>query len=750
VAAVAGIGVAIKAGSDLNEQLNKSEVVFGKASSAVIDFSETTASSLGIAQSEALEAAGNFGTMFDAAGFAGQAAAEMSVEMVKLSADLGSFNNIPVAEALEKIRAGLAGEAEPLRQLGVFLSEARVETEAYTSGIAKQGAELTDAQKIQARYNIIMRDTAKAQGDFARTVGTSLPNQLKVLTAELTDTAATLGTHLLPVALDVVKVIKDLAPVVGIAAKNLGLLLGIALGWGALKFLPALLFNIALGLEAIGAGSIASGLGNVAGGLSAIAGTAAGLGAVAVAAGAVYLAIKILNDEPPTFAEDLGVALADLARDDLPTLSDGLAQMRAKANMAEAGITSFNGAVEAARRHAIKTGDALSKMGKDIRDGIVGELPAIIGTVTTWKDTFTLSPGELVKISASWARIARTIARDLREIAHADLTPSMREAISALPPEMRDAWVRGNAQQRGAIQKSIKDAYNIQDTIKKLAGDALTGGSEIGRALDTGTISGIAAGSNAVAAAARNVVQRAIDAAKAAAGVASPSKRMHELGQDMIRGLIEGLEREAQKAVDAATSVLQRVMDAASSFRGAISGGIAGFGQLSGAFGTAEAPPTPASIGAFAASQAGAASQFAAALDALRRQGASKGLLTQVAGGGAEALPFAQALLQGGPALIQDVNESLKTIAGLAGDTAERLTRSFFGQKIDALKEQVVNEKNILQRIEQELRFLDNRPNIHIVVNGDVSGQELVDKVERELLNKLQRGGAILNGAVRQ
>ena len=246
VAAVAGIGLAIKAGSDLNEQLNKSRVVFGDASKAVIDFSKTAATSLGIAQSEALEAAGNFGSMFDAAGFAGQAAADMSVKMVKLSADLGSFNNIPVAEALEKIRSGLAGEAEPLRQLGVFLSEARVQTEAYASGIAKQGAELTDAEKIQARYNLILQDTTKAQDDFGRTVGESLPNQIKVLKAEVTDVAANLGIVLLPVVLDVAKAFHVIVPVLKFAAENLDLFLFTALGFAAVKFLPGLLNDIAV------------------------------------------------------------------------------------------------------------------------------------------------------------------------------------------------------------------------------------------------------------------------------------------------------------------------------------------------------------------------------------------------------------------------------------------------------------------------------------------------------------------------
>jgi hypothetical protein len=265
VAAVAGIAIAIKAGSDLNEQINKSKVVFGQAAKGVMDFADTAASAFGIAKSEALEAAGNFGQLFQAAGFVDKAAASMSVKMVQLSADLGSFNNIPVAEALEKIRSGLAGEAEPLRQLGVFLSEAAVETEAYASGIAKQGEELTDAQKIQARYNIILDSTTKAQGDFGRTVGESLPNQLKVLKAELTNTAADLGTVLLPIVLEVVKAFKLVVPLLKFAADHLDLIVAALLGFAAVKYVPALLHGIELGLIGItkSAGTSLTAQGNI-------------------------------------------------------------------------------------------------------------------------------------------------------------------------------------------------------------------------------------------------------------------------------------------------------------------------------------------------------------------------------------------------------------------------------------------------------------------------------------------------------
>jgi hypothetical protein len=197
-AAVAGFAVAAKSASDLTEAQNAANVTFGKSVDIVTKFADTAATSAGLARAEALQAAAGFGAMFQTAGIAGQASAQMSVHVAQLAADLGSLRNVDPTEMLERMRAGLAGEAEPLRRFGVFISEARVEAEAYRSGIADVGATLTDAQKIQARYNIILDDTQKAAGDFARTAGSSMANQLRILRAQGINLAASLGTILLP------------------------------------------------------------------------------------------------------------------------------------------------------------------------------------------------------------------------------------------------------------------------------------------------------------------------------------------------------------------------------------------------------------------------------------------------------------------------------------------------------------------------------------------------------------------------
>lgn len=194
----------IEAAGDLGESINKASVTFGRSRKIILAWSKTTARALGTSRREALESASGFGQILKASGFTDKAAAHMSKTMVELAGDLASFHNLDTADALEKIRSGLVGEAEPLRTLGVLLSENAMQEEAYRLGIAKRGETLTEAQKVQARYHLILEQTSDAQGDFARTSG-SMANQQRILSARFEDLSAKLGKKILPLALKLVR-----------------------------------------------------------------------------------------------------------------------------------------------------------------------------------------------------------------------------------------------------------------------------------------------------------------------------------------------------------------------------------------------------------------------------------------------------------------------------------------------------------------------------------------------------------------
>ena len=198
----------VDAASDMAESASKMEVVFGPATDSIAAFTQDAARNLGMSKQAATEAAGTFGNLFTAMGMGQQPAADMSQGVLQLSADLASFNNLEPGIVLEKLRAGLTGEAEPLKSLGIAMTAATVEAKAMEMGLAGTTAELTEGDKIAARYAIIMEQTATAQGDFART-SEGLANSSRIAKAEQADLSAEMGVVLLPVMQTLTSVLRD-------------------------------------------------------------------------------------------------------------------------------------------------------------------------------------------------------------------------------------------------------------------------------------------------------------------------------------------------------------------------------------------------------------------------------------------------------------------------------------------------------------------------------------------------------------
>jgi hypothetical protein len=200
---------ATKFASDANESLNKVTAVFKEQSAAIVEWSQNSAEGFGLAQQQALEAAGTFGNLFTSMGLNREAAAGMAQSLTELAADIASFNNITVDESLEKLRAGLVGEVEPLRTVGVALSAAAVEAFALEQGMAASKAEITEAIKIQARYALILEQTKNQQGDFKNT-SDEVANATRILKAEFIDVASSLGQTFLPLTKQAIAGIRGL------------------------------------------------------------------------------------------------------------------------------------------------------------------------------------------------------------------------------------------------------------------------------------------------------------------------------------------------------------------------------------------------------------------------------------------------------------------------------------------------------------------------------------------------------------
>ena len=194
---------------DAAETRNKFNVIFGDLSDEVRAFANSYADSVGRARIDTEDFLSTISGIFTTVGFAGREAANFSKEITKLTFDLASFFNTTDNEALTALRAGLIGESEPLRRFNVFLSEARLETEALAFGIKKTGKEFSDQEKTFLRYQIIMKDTALAQGDALRTAE-SFANQQKAFSANLKNLGESVGNVVLPPLNSLISVVNDI------------------------------------------------------------------------------------------------------------------------------------------------------------------------------------------------------------------------------------------------------------------------------------------------------------------------------------------------------------------------------------------------------------------------------------------------------------------------------------------------------------------------------------------------------------
>lgn len=186
---------AIQAASDLEEVQNVVDVTFGKSSRQVDEWARNAIKAYGLTETQAKRYASTIGAMMKSMGVSGGAVTEMSEALAGLAADMASFYNLDFDTAFQKIRSGISGETEPLKQLGINLSVANLEAFALSQGLEKSYKQMSASEQTMLRYQYLMVATADAQGDFARTTD-GLANGTRLLSSELETLKTTLGKPL--------------------------------------------------------------------------------------------------------------------------------------------------------------------------------------------------------------------------------------------------------------------------------------------------------------------------------------------------------------------------------------------------------------------------------------------------------------------------------------------------------------------------------------------------------------------------
>ena len=191
------LGNAVAKFNDFYEATDMFTVSMGEMTESANQFINKMESLLGIDPTEAMNNMANVYSMVHSFGMASDKAYTLSQNLTQLGYDLASLKNMNPSETFTKLRSAMAGELEPVLQLGVDISQARLQQELLELGFNKQISTLSQADKATLRYIAIMKQLTYVQGNLGETLS-SPANMIRMLKAQLNNLARDIGSFLYP------------------------------------------------------------------------------------------------------------------------------------------------------------------------------------------------------------------------------------------------------------------------------------------------------------------------------------------------------------------------------------------------------------------------------------------------------------------------------------------------------------------------------------------------------------------------
>ena len=227
---------AVETASDMTEVQNVVDTAFGSMSYKMEEFANNSIKQFGISKLAAKQTGSTFMAMASGMGLAQDNASDMAISLTGLSADMASFYNVSQDVASTALKSIFTGETETLKQFGIVMTDANLQAYALSQGISKSTSEMTQAEKVQLRYNYVMSQTALAQGDFAKTQD-SWANQTRILQEQFKELGSTVGTVVMSAMLPVLQklngILSSLIDVAGRAAEAIANVFGIKMDSGS-------------------------------------------------------------------------------------------------------------------------------------------------------------------------------------------------------------------------------------------------------------------------------------------------------------------------------------------------------------------------------------------------------------------------------------------------------------------------------------------------------------------------------------
>ena len=496
VGALGAAGVAsVKLASDLTEVQNVVDVTFGKNADTINTWAKNAATSFGISELQAKKFNGTMGAMLKSMGLSDDAVLDMSTSMTGLAGDFASFYYLPIEEAFQKIRSGISGETEPLKELGINMSVANLEAYALSQGIDKSYDSMTQAEQAALRYNFLMAASADAQGDFART-NDSLANQLRIAQLEVQNLGGAIGMSLLPMA----------QGMLGVGIDMLG--------------------QLKQGFEQGGVEGLISAATNVVGQLLNGFVTAA----PSLIDAGVQILMMLLNGIAtliptlPQQSQTIITALANGIFTLLPTLI--VLGTQILFSLIQGFVSALPSIVESGTNAVLTLGDTIVNNLPQILESGTQLLLSLIQGIASSLPRLTLMGFELI------FKLSFAIIQNLPQILDCGVQ-ILAELIAGFLSMMGD-WITLGSD-------LVQDMWN---TITE------TDWLSLGANIISGIANGILNGAGAIVSAAQDAASRALNAAKNFLGIHSPSRVFRdEVGKMIPQGMAVGVETETDKAV---------------------------------------------------------------------------------------------------------------------------------------------------------------------------------------------------------
>lgn len=187
---------AIDAASDLTEAQNVVDTAFGSMAYKMEQFASTALETYGISELTAKTMGSTYMAMAKGMGVAEGAASDMAVTLTGRLSDVMSFYNKTQSEVDTIGRAIITGETEPLKAIGVVMTQTNLEAYAMAKGLSKTYSEMSAQEQLLVRYKYFLEQTSMAQGDFAKT-SDAWANQTRLLAERTNQFMTNIGNVLI-------------------------------------------------------------------------------------------------------------------------------------------------------------------------------------------------------------------------------------------------------------------------------------------------------------------------------------------------------------------------------------------------------------------------------------------------------------------------------------------------------------------------------------------------------------------------